>query len=741
MQLVAGLAILEADWINGLHLVPITATVALISGLALAKSHFPSKTAHLFAFIYGLFVIFFLIGRSLPEDMLWRERIFDLVNRQVDWIQKAFDGGTSRDGLIFVIHTSAIFWALGYSAAWYTFRQPRVWRVFVPTGVVLLSVVYYYAGPKPLPLYMAGYIVLGLLFVARTHLVEQERAWRAASIRYESRIWFTFMRASLTASLVALVIATLLPTLSASAAVSDALGQTRGPWQEFQDDWTRLFASLRSYGTAVSDPYQDTLVLGGPRTVGSTLIMDVYVQEEIPFVYWQAVVYDTYDDGRWQAAQDVETNLRFPDDGLINTPFTQAREVITQTVVNYLSNSSTLYAAPEVVGSDRQMYVSSNPDEKGSALVTSIRSRHALRQGDRYKVVSRISTVSANNLRSASTAYPDWVMARYLQVPDTITPETLALAEELTADYDNPFDKAIAVRDWLRFNIEYNDQIQAAPVGMDSVHYILFVLREGYCNYYASAMAMMLRAQGVPARVVSGYAQGDYEEESKSYRVRASNAHTWVEVYFPNYGWIQFEPTAALPANDRPESDLGSGGDAFPQNASAPEFDRDLLLGEEDNTDLIEDLGPIGSPSGPTTPLAAFLVDFPVWQTVTAVIILAVAGVLMIVANEFNKRVEGDVNRSYTRLDSWARWLGIFFRPVHTPYERADMMVTAVPEGTQSIRTLTQQFVRKQFSPHQSEEEGFNPLNEWQQLRPILLRKAISARWQRFRHRLQRRRL
>jgi len=737
MLFVSSMAVMQADWINGLQLVPTGATLALLTGLFLAKSRFPSRTAHLFAFVYGLFTIFYLSGTLLPEDMLWRERIFDLVNRQIAWVGKAADGGTSRDGLIFVIHTTVAFWVLGYTAAWYTFRNPRIWRVVIPTGVVLLSVVYYYAGPKPLSLYLAGYVVLALLFVARTHLADQEKLWRAASVRYESRIWFTFLRASLLASFIALAIAWGMPTLSASAAVSDAFRDVRGPWQSFQDDWTRLFASLRSYGTAVSDPYQDTLVLGGPRSVGNTLIMDIYVPRQIPYVYWQAVVYDTYRDGSWLAAEDSETNLHFPDDGRLNVPPTQIRQVITQTVINYLPNSSTLYAAPEVVGSDKQMFVSATSNGEGHILVSSIRSRHALRQGDRYKVVSRISEVDATSLRQAPTNYPNWINATYLQVPDTVTAETIALAEELTAGLDNPFDKTIAIRDYLRNNIEYNDQIQAAPEGMDPVHYTLFVLREGYCNYYASAMSVMLRSIGVPARIASGYAQGEFHNETLSYRVRASNAHTWVEVFFPNYGWIQFEPTAALPVNDLPESPGGNRGDAFPFGDSPPELD-----------DFNDPLGPGGLPGdlnlGPegTTGLGdgsqAFWANFPVWQTVTAVIILAIAGVLLYVANEFNRRVETDVGRSYTRMGSWSQWLGVLIRPVHTPHERADLLTTAVPEGSGPIRNLTQQFVLRQFSPAQTVEPTFEPLEQWKVLRPLLIRKGLANRVSRLRAKFRR---
>ncbi len=730
MMIVSTTAIIQADLIDGLHILPATATLAVLAGTFLAKSRFSANTAHFFSLLYGLFVIAYLIGSIMPEGMLWRERVFDIVNRQVVWIGKLFDGGTSRDRLIFVIHTSAIYWLLGYSAAWYTFRKPRVWRAVIPTSIVLLSVVYYYTGPKPLALYLAGYVILALMFVARTHLVNEEKVWKVTAVRYERAIWFTFLRAGFLISLIALIIAWSLPTMSASAAVNDALGGTTGPWREFQDNWTRLFSALRSYGTETNDPYQESLILGGPRTVGSAPIMDIYVPRKLPNVYWQAIVWDRYDEDRWWPA-DNDATLHFPDDGFLDIPNTVAREVITQTVVTYLPNSSLLYAAPEVVGSNKQMFVEASFDANGRQMVTTLRSRYVLRQGDRYKVASRISNADAQSLRTASTNYPDWIEETYFQLPDTITPETLALAEELTAAHDNPFDKAIAVRDWLRSNIDYNDQIPAPPEDTEPVHHILFVSREGYCNYYASAMAVMLRAQGVPARVVSGYAQGEYEEETSSYRVRASNAHTWVEVYFPAYGWIQFEPTAALPVDTRPEN-LGGGGDAFdspedesdaldrgPGNEPESEEDRlEELLGEENAS---PEIGELTQQS------------FPVWQVVTAVILLLAAGVTLVMANELNRRVEADVERSYGRLGSWARWLGIFFRPAQTPYERANLMTMAVPDGKVPIRNLTRQFVLKQFSPARAQDEGFEPQKEWKMLRPLLLKQTILLRlknWQ-----------
>lgn len=747
MMFISALAIRQADLIDGLQVIPVVGTIAIVAGTLLAKSRFSGNTAHLFAFLYGLFVVFVMVGTTLTfEDMGWRERILHpeegLVARQLAWFIKLIDGGTSRDGLIFVFQTSVIFWLLGYTAAWYTFRFPRVWRAIVPMGLVLLSVVYYYAGPLPLQYFLAAYAIVAALFVARTYLVEQEKSWRIHAVRYEQRVWFNFARAGLIASALALILAWGLPPLSANAAVSDALGGTRGPWREFQDNWTRMFSALRTYGTNTADPYQDTLVLGGPRTVGNAPIMDVLVERQLPYVYWQAIVYNTYESEVWERAND-DFNEHFTEDGPIDVPYTRAREVVTQTIVSFFPNSSFIYGAPEIVNADRPLLVSARPDQNGDKLVSAIRSKYVLQQGDNYQVISRMSTADATSLRQASTTYPAWINETYLQLPDTITAETLALAEEVTAAYDNPFDKAIAVRNYLRETITYNDQIPAPPEGMDPVHHTLFVSQEGYCNYYASAMVVMLRSQGVPARLVSGYAQGTFDEESNIYRVRASNAHTWVEVYFPSFGWIQFEPTASIPTITRPETMGDLGGDAFDAFMFNDQLDREgfpgndpeALLDDIENIDLLgegEDL----NLEGTQLPLTE---RYPVWQALGAIVIVGLAIALSLFANEMNRRVEGDVDRSYKRLSSWARWLGVEHRPEHTPYERAESLATAVPEGKISIRTLTQQFVLKQFSRSQAYEDGFDPREHWQSLRPLLLRRSIATRLERIQNRRRQR--
>ncbi len=734
---ITAMAIMQADLTDGTHVLALVGITAVFVGLLLSKSRFTPNQAHFIGLAYGFVVVGYLVGATLPGDQTWHERILDLFARQIDWLQKAFGGGTSRDGMVFVLQTAAVFWLLGYTAAWYTFRKLRIWRVILPTGLVLLSVVYYYYGPKPLLYYLAVYIILALIFVARTHLFEQESIWRAAAVRYERGIWFSFIRAGLAAALLLLSVAYVMPTFAASTTVNDMLSDTRGPWREFQETWTRLFAALRAYGAATTDPYQDSMALGGPRSTSNDLVMDIYVPRELPNLYWRAIALDTYEDGGW-TAKEWDTTLHFPDDGFLQTPELAAREVITQTVVNYIPNSSFLYAAPEVIGSNRQMFVDANLDENGEMLVTAVRSRFVLNLGDQYSVASRISNADVESLRLAATTYPDWVSATYLQLSDDLTPETLALAAELTAGYDNPYDKATAVQNYLRENIAYNDQIAAPPANAEPIHYTLFESKEAYCTYYASAMALMLRSQGIPTRIVNGYGQGSFDEETNSYRVRASNAHTWVEVYFPDYGWIQFEPTASMPVVVRRES--LNVAESPPAALEGPLLDTEAEEPLFDGEDIERGSDVLGENSALDENAAPWWQRLFGWQTAVALLLLLTAFILIKTANTLNNHVESDIIRSYTRLETWSRWLGLHYHSANTPYERADKLTAEMPEGKDQVRSLTRQYVLRQFSPTHENENGFNPQNEWRTLRPLFIRKAVRTRWQDWQTRKNRKR-
>ena len=163
---------------------------------------------------------------------------------------------------------------------------------------------------------------------------------------------------------------------------------------------------------------------------------------------------------------------------------------------------------------------------------TLVRASRELDHGDRYTFVSAVTEAAIEDLERAGTEYPAAIVDRFLQMPPEFSPQVAALAQSLTAGAATPYAKAKAIEAYLR-TIPYNDAIPAPPASVDPLEYFLFDLKQGYCDYYATAMAMMLRSVGVPARAVSGYAEGIYDPEAGLYFVTERDAHTWVEVFFP----------------------------------------------------------------------------------------------------------------------------------------------------------------------------------------------------------------
>ena len=195
---------------------------------------------------------------------------------------------------------------------------------------------------------------------------------------------------------------------------------------------------------------------------------------------------------------------------------------------------------------------------------TQVRANRELDHGDRYTFVSAVTDASVQDLEQAGSDYPPEIVDRFIQLPPEFSPQVAGLAQALTAGAATPYAKAKAVETYLR-TIPYNDAIPAPPAGVDPLEYFLFDLQQGYCDYYATAMAMMLRSVGVPARAVSGYAEGIYDQEAGVYFITERDAHTWVEVFFPEYGWIEFEPTGwRKPAGASPESRFAGDGSDQP---------------------------------------------------------------------------------------------------------------------------------------------------------------------------------
>ena len=541
------LSLRAGKWTDGLEVLGPIILGAFLLGLAMSFSRWNGVFPFLYSLVVGTVWVLVWVSQApqIPAGLDASERITAIGQSLWTWILALFGDEPVRNNLVFILELAFLLWWLGYLSTWSVFREGRVWRAIIPIGLVLLVNLYF--GPADLGVYFAVYVLCALLLAVRSFLSEREIQWRIERVRYPTDLQFDFLRDGLILAVVVLAIALLLPNAGGNGVLASTLDPLRAPWQDVQREWGRLFSSLNYRGPGAGDPvYGDTLTLGGPRNLGDTVIMDVRSNAGR---YWRAVAFDTFTGRRWVNTSTSVQSVNAANH--VNTPEFEARQEVTQTITVMAPTGNVLFAASQPLrvslNADADLDVIEQPpgDALPIAEISMLHRKGAdLRPGNTYLAVSSLSKASIEELQGAGVDYPDWVRQKYLELPSDLSPQVTELAKQATAEALTPFDKAVALEQFLR-TFPYNDQIPAPPAGVNAVNYFLFDVKQGYCDYYASSFAMMARALGIPARVSAGYAQGEYTTEIDAYRVREYNGHSWPEVFFPGYGWVEFEPTAS----------------------------------------------------------------------------------------------------------------------------------------------------------------------------------------------------
>ena len=713
-------AVRLADWVPGLWTLQLVSLTAVLAGFFLAKSRFRTGVALLMSIVYGLFVVGFFSGILLPAELGWHERIPQLVSRQVDWLIKASNvllnpeaGDTSRDGLIFIMQTGLVLWIMGFAASWYTFRHLNIWWVILPSGILLLFTVINYYGPQPMGTTLIAFLLLALLYIVSSHYMVRERQWRRLRVVYNRETRLDFLQTGFLIALLATPVAWLVPDVSASSNLREISEPLDQGWQRIQDGWTQLFASMKSYGGEYSDPFGNSLALGGPRQIEPVPIMDVSANAGR---YWRGTIYDQFTGDGWVST--AETKLIVSPDDPLEQPTYRARETITATVTSYLANSGLLYYPHQPERTDRQAKFTVFSPSETFDIVSSI-SRYVIYEGQTYKVWGTASTAVDDQLRLAGAQYPEWVQERYLQLPADFSPRIAQLAESLAGNLTTPYDQADVLTDWLRENMTYNEAVLAPPEDADPLEYFLFESQEGYCNYYASALAAMLRSLGVPARIVGGYARGAWQEDLGLFRVYSNNAHTWVEVFFPEYGWVEFEPTASQPSILRTAVDNPAGANETSEtDLNLPEEGPDVSDPDDMLRQMLEEQNQGSLNSGLSNNLGLLIAGGVLLAA------LVIGGGILLAGRQRAGSLSA-VAAIYDRMGGFARWLGVQLWPAQTPHERAAVLITAAPESAAPIDVITDLYVEERFSPLKEGTFDDRATTAWHELRPMLLRHSL----------------
>lgn len=308
---------------------------------------------------------------------------------------------------------------------------------------------------------------------------------------------------------------------------------------------------------------RDHLLTGGPAN-SENIVMTIRTGEfppapnpsvtfDAPRYYWRSTVYDRYVGAGWVTGAVTRQNIA------ANTPL----------IPGLLNGYRLVHLDVRMIEPEGGLFWSGTLFSADVPLIVNWRVRppsdlfadqSALLQADLFAVETKAGGYRADayvpmpaiaDLRAAGAEYPAGISVRYLQLPATVPNRVHDLARQITDGLVNPYERAQTIENYLRGNYPYDLEVPPPPEGRDVADYFLFDLKKGYCDYFATAMVVLARSSGIPARFVSGYSPGAYDAFGAQYIVRESDAHSWAEVYFPGIGWIEFEPTASLPQIER----------------------------------------------------------------------------------------------------------------------------------------------------------------------------------------------
>ena len=680
-----------ANWTDGLGLLTWAALGGLVLGFVLAKLPARGWLAHALMLALALPVAATLASFQLPGDLTFYEKLIVLQERAQTWFAKVVAGKEGSDALIFVIQLAILLWIIGYVAAWFIYRRHQIWGAILPAGFALLINLFY--ALQQTGLYLIIFLLCALLLLVRLNLHALEQWWRGAAIGYASDISFDFLLYGTMFAVLLIVLAWLVPASAPGPSWLSVLEPLQEPWQGVEDQFTRAFNTLNAVARPSSTAFIGTaLTMGGPVHLGQQPVMDIQADTGR---YWRATVYDKYTGIGWISTHLDALNLD-ANDPRLNRSVGFMRAEVTQTVRLYLPDQNILYAEAQPIRFDiptEVRYAQSPQSESNSASfdLTLVRARRPIRAGSVYHVASMISLADEDSLRADSTQYPAWISKTYLQLPAELPPRVRDLAETITATYSNPYDKAAAIEAYLRSHIKYNENVIAPPPGRDGVDYTLFDRPEGYCNYYASAMAVMLRASGIPARVASGYTMGEYKDGV--FHIVEANAHSWPEVYFPSYGWIEFEPTANKPEIDRPKK----------PGAAPPSPDtQDPAAEARRQRQRQKDLEDARLETGATAfPFSGAFGNDPgnIALAGGALVALLIVGALAIRQWRQARRMArlAPAAHVYEDMLSRARWLGVREQKYATPLERARAIGDALPAARREVERVASLYAREKF--------------------------------------------
>ncbi len=711
----APLSVTEAAWVPNLDPLARIAVAGLLAGYVLERTRVIAAVGLLIGGLLGIEVIVWVYAQ-IAQGATLNERILWLTGRVGAWFDEVGGGGVSNDPLVFALAMAGLAWLLGLITAWLVFRDRAPWLAIVFNGLALLMNLSY--ASITLVGYV-GWLAFGACLLLATHnLASRTELWRRAQLNVSWRVVGNVLLGTAVAAGGLLSLAWALPTNVSNPEVAVEWNRVTSPWQGFEGEFDRWFAALNGSSRDTRGlSFGRTLAPRGAFDLGDTPVLEVKADGP---VYLRAATADRYAGQAITSSDTTTTPVDANGDLLTQDQIPQARGVLTAQI-KVLASRTNVALAPDA---PLRFNVPTEVDTRGDPNdLAAVRLDTPVQQNQDYTVVSALSTATMQELRAAGEDYPAWIRERYLQLPRTLPRRVVDLAHNATNGATAPFDKAASIEAFLRGDtFTYSTHVPPVPQDRDWVDYFLFDSQQGYCDYFATAMVVMLRAEGVPARVAAGFAPGEYDPNTGVSVVRENHAHSWVEAYFPRFGWITFEPSSirAIP----PRVDDASGVAAAPPPPTDTGGNIDDLSAEE-----LDELLNIRGDQTVVAPPTPFWLTLPglalIAIGVLLVLAIVAAGALAVAWRRGLGRLTG-YQRPYAELVKLGRWSGALrSRVSDTPLEVADRMRRQVPRSHAAIEEVTDAYVEATYAGRPPRAD---PRAAWLAARRDVIRGLFSRR-------------
>jgi transglutaminase-like putative cysteine protease len=700
-----------SDWVSGAPLLFPIGLLALFAAYGLARlrvSQLVLVPAGLFA---GATVVFLQLMAITPGDTV-DARSVALVSRMHHWWYAVSQHGASRDALPIIVIMLAMTWIGAFVAAWAIFRWKNAVLGLVPGAAALTWDAAFSSGQISVTAVL--YVILGSLLFMRLRVLREQERWRRDRVAFPRLLALPVLGAALWSTLLLLAAVAILPVGSESSAANARWDSLTAPLTSHVTSVAGAFVGINPDKGAKIHALKDALILQGVITLSDLPAADVSVDlpPDVP-PFLRAESFEQYRRDGWQvngqSEQDLppgtDADVQDPRDG--TSPLLRKPVLLTVTVAG--GNGDRLLSIGQPLSSNRSASATTGSERPD---VSSIEPDNHLGNGTQYSVIGSASAATADQLRAAGNDYPSWVTQSYLQLPRRLPGRIAEQANEIAGGASNSYDAATSIEAYLR---TLPDGPGASPPDRrDPVDYFLFDERSGNFVEHASAMTVMLRTLGIPARLASGYVlDPSTRADGGPFMLTQAQAFTWPEVFFPGAGWVEFNPSPTQPLVARPLVAQTQGPPEPPLPALPPDNGTRVL----------------SIPGGSLLADAASSVSLAEWRDVgLAMLALAVLGgsVYGVGAWELSVRRLSLSERLWEKTVRLASFAYAAPRPHDTPRSYAADLARDVPEAGAAAAYIASRYERTRFGNKDTTAAEARQLRAaWRSARTALLRRIL----------------